>query len=272
MTNLAVFTFSGHDVRVDAEAGAFVAADVCAALGIEDVRHAVQRLDTDERVVVVVHTLGGPQRTSAVTESGLYHLIFMSRKPEAAAFRRWVTGDVLPAIRRTGRYEHKAQPRRVGGIEIGIELENHDHQRAASKTLAGASSGTADVIEKRIGLSLAVSGQRPKDVREMGRVLGFKKRERESAPQVWRTLGVIEAPVYSAMALMVAFGAPVDEAAKHAGQLRDAIGRLRGAFLDAGVDPSMFSSMPREQFDRLLAEHEERKRANERQLSLFPGA
>jgi prophage antirepressor-like protein len=83
----------------------FVAADVCKVLGISKYRDAVARLDDDERGSLVVDTLGGPQKKAAINESGLYSLIFASRKPDAKDFRRWVTHEVLPAIRMTGRYE-----------------------------------------------------------------------------------------------------------------------------------------------------------------------
>lgn len=84
----------------------FVAKDVCDVLGIEKYRDALARLDDDEKgCPVTVDTLGGPQKMSAVNESGLYNFIFLSRKPEAKKFRKWVTSEVLPSIRKTGRYE-----------------------------------------------------------------------------------------------------------------------------------------------------------------------
>ena len=83
----------------------FVAKDVCKVLGISNHKDAVSRLDDDERWGVgITDPLGGTQRMSAVSESGLYHLVFQSRKPEARKFRRWVTGEVLPQIRMTGGY------------------------------------------------------------------------------------------------------------------------------------------------------------------------
>lgn len=97
----------GREVRVRTdERGApwFVAKDVCDVLGIVKYRDAMSRLEEDEGSLVMVDTLGGRQEMAAVSESGLYHLIFMSRKPEAQAFRRWVTREVLPAIRREGFY------------------------------------------------------------------------------------------------------------------------------------------------------------------------
>lgn len=87
----------------------FVVKDVCEALAISNYRDAVAKLDDDERGSVLVDTLGGRQQMTAVNESGLYNLIFQSRKPQAKAFRKWVTGEVLPSIRKTGRYENKPQ-------------------------------------------------------------------------------------------------------------------------------------------------------------------
>lgn len=82
----------------------FVAKDVCDALGINKHRDAVSRLDSDERESVLVDTPGGKQEVSAVSEPGFYKLVLKSRKPEAKAFQRWITHDVLPSIRRQGGY------------------------------------------------------------------------------------------------------------------------------------------------------------------------
>lgn len=83
---------------------AFNAADVCAILDIRNSRDAISRLDDDEKGVGTTYTLGGIQSATYVTESGLYSLVFTSRKPEAKAFKRWITGTVLPALRKTGTY------------------------------------------------------------------------------------------------------------------------------------------------------------------------
>lgn len=82
----------------------FVAADVCRALGIGNASDAVRTLDDDERGIGTIDTLGGHQEAVVVSESGLYALIFKSRKPHAAKFRKWVTAEVLPSIRKTGQY------------------------------------------------------------------------------------------------------------------------------------------------------------------------
>lgn len=82
----------------------FVAKDVCAALGLGNSRQALARLDEDEKGVISTDTPGGEQQMQAVNEPGLYVLVLSSRKPEAKAFKRWVTHEVLPALRRDGGY------------------------------------------------------------------------------------------------------------------------------------------------------------------------
>lgn len=82
----------------------FVAADVCRALEISNSRDAMSRLDADEKGVALTDTLGGKQEVSVVNEPGLYALVLGSRKPEAKAFKRWITHEVIPEIRKHGGY------------------------------------------------------------------------------------------------------------------------------------------------------------------------
>lgn len=82
----------------------FVAADVCKALELEKTNRALSRLDDDEKGAHSVSTPGGRQRMSIISESGLYSLILGSRKPEARAFKRWITHEVIPSIRKHGVY------------------------------------------------------------------------------------------------------------------------------------------------------------------------
>ena len=79
----------------------FVAADVCKALELSNPTVAVSRLDDDERAKF---NLGRQGEGIIVNEAGLYSLILGSRKPEAKVFKRWITHDVIPAIRKTGGY------------------------------------------------------------------------------------------------------------------------------------------------------------------------
>ena len=91
-------------IRVIEEADAlyFIAVDVCNALGID--RSQIRRLDEDEKGVRSIPTRGGPQKMSVITEPGLYALVLSSRKPEAKTFKRWITHEVIPTIRKTGGY------------------------------------------------------------------------------------------------------------------------------------------------------------------------
>lgn len=107
----STFNFGGHAIRVIVRDGApwFVATDVCAALGYANTSKAVgDHLDPDEKGVTTGYTLGGEQRLTIISESGLYALVLRSRKPEARKFAKWVTAEVLPSIRKTGSYAKAA--------------------------------------------------------------------------------------------------------------------------------------------------------------------
>ncbi|MFC3530928.1 BRO family protein [Vogesella facilis] len=102
----AVFSFDSFDVRTldrDGEVW-FVASDVAAALDYTHVPHMTRNLDDDEKGVHIVDTLGGKQELTIINESGLYSAILKSRKPEAKRFKRWVTHEVLPSLRKSGSY------------------------------------------------------------------------------------------------------------------------------------------------------------------------
>lgn len=97
--------FEGTRVRhVMTDEPIWIGRDVCDVIGISKYRDALTQLDEDERVSVVVDTLGGPQRMTGVTEAGLWSLMLISRSPKVKTFKRWLTHDVLPSIRKTGQY------------------------------------------------------------------------------------------------------------------------------------------------------------------------
>jgi prophage antirepressor-like protein len=112
--NLTTFDFNSMAVRVMDREGQpwFVAADVCRVLELVNVTEATRSLDSDELDSVILNSGEQGRKTLIISESGLYALIFKSRKAQAKVFRKWVTSEVLPAIRRTGGY---ALP--VGGGE-----------------------------------------------------------------------------------------------------------------------------------------------------------
>ena len=82
----------------------FVAADVAKVIDVQNIRRNLESLDDDEKGVYNLYTLGGNQNLTTVNESGLYALIIRSHKPEAKAFRKWITSEVIPSIRKTGSY------------------------------------------------------------------------------------------------------------------------------------------------------------------------
>lgn len=106
MENLQVFKYGNNDVRTVEMNGEpwFVLKDVCKALGITKYRDVADRLDADEREPIRVDTLGGAQEMTCINEPGLYNIILRSDKPEAKPFRKWVTAEVLPSIRKYGAY------------------------------------------------------------------------------------------------------------------------------------------------------------------------
>lgn len=106
MNDLQIFTYRDTTLRTIEKDGEiwWVLKDVCNVLGIANPADVATRLDEDEKGIAVVDTLRGKQEMLITNEPGLYKTIFRSAKPEAKDFMRWVTHEVLPALRRTGSY------------------------------------------------------------------------------------------------------------------------------------------------------------------------
>ncbi len=106
MNELQLFNFEGKDVKTIQLNNEiyFVGKDICDALEISNVSDAIKRLDEDEKLVSTLPISGQNREVLLINESGLYSLVLSSRKPEAKRFKRWVTGEVLPSIRKTGNY------------------------------------------------------------------------------------------------------------------------------------------------------------------------
>lgn len=107
MSTITPFDFHGHEVRVvtdDSGEPRWIASDVAKILDHESATKMTRLLDDDEKGVQIVDTPGGRQEMTTITESGLYSAILRSRKPEAKEFKRWVTREVLPSIRKHGAY------------------------------------------------------------------------------------------------------------------------------------------------------------------------
>lgn len=107
MNELQIFNYNGGEVRTVQKDGEpwFVLKDVCTALGISHVKDTANRLENDEvGQTEVIDSIGRTQTATIINESGLYSVILRSDKPEAKPFRKWVTSEVLPSIRKHGAY------------------------------------------------------------------------------------------------------------------------------------------------------------------------
>jgi len=137
MNQLQKFMYSNQEVRSTVINGEpwFVAKDVCDVLELTNSRMAVERLDEDEKGVSSTDTLGGTQNLTIVNESGLYSLILGSRKPEAKQFKRWITHEVIPMIRKTGGYvlpQTMPETLRLLAAEIEKNQEAEAHNQRLS--------------------------------------------------------------------------------------------------------------------------------------------
>lgn len=136
MTALAIFSFEKSQVRTlgTAETPLFVAIDIAKALGFKDQTNAIKlHVDPEDLFKQEIETNGGKQTVNCVNESGLYALIFGSKLESAKRFKRWVTNEVLPAVRRTGRFESTAIARpRITDVQKGI-IMGEVNRRACSQ-------------------------------------------------------------------------------------------------------------------------------------------
>lgn len=111
-TNIIPFIYDESPVRVlmDGEKNPwFVAKDVCNILELGNPTEAIRDLEDDEKGLSKVETIRGPREVNIINEPGLYTLVFRSNKPKAKTFRRWVTHEVLPSLRKTGAYNMPAE-------------------------------------------------------------------------------------------------------------------------------------------------------------------
>jgi prophage antirepressor-like protein len=159
-TQLIPFEFEGQPIRVVTDATGepwFVAADIAQSLDYRMASDMTRFLDEDERGTQTVRTPSGDQEMLVINESGLYSAILKSRKPEAKRFRRWVTREVLPAIRKTGAY--------VGHAIGALPAPTQDRVAAlilignAVAKVPGVKSGiamaaTLDCIQTNTGLTI----------------------------------------------------------------------------------------------------------------------
>lgn len=129
----AVFAFNSTQVRttiIDGEAW-FVASDIAKSLNYRDADKMTRMLDDDEKGTRIVGTPSGDQEMTIISESGMYHAVLKSRKPEAKPFRKWVTAEVLPAIRKTGKYETTIIPAMQSDLQAIVSTISPDGKKKA---------------------------------------------------------------------------------------------------------------------------------------------
>lgn len=176
------FEFNGFVLRgklVNTEP-VFIGADACAALEIRNSRDALSRIDLDDvGITDVIDSLGRTQQMKTVNESGLYQLIFQSRTNGAKAFKKWVTSEVLPQIRKTGSYE-KPKTLEERSLEILGELSARVEQQQRELETARPK---AQAYDEFLGATGLISMKRASDLlTEAGVPIGrnslFKELER----------------------------------------------------------------------------------------------
>lgn len=146
MTDIQIFKNEQFgEVRTIAKDGEpwFVANDICKVLGHTNSRVAVAALDEDEKGVSKVYTLGGEQQMTVVNEAGMYQLVIRSNLPAAKAFKRWITHEVIPTIRRHGAYATETTIESIiadpeSGIKLLQALKAEQERRKEVEAIAEA--------------------------------------------------------------------------------------------------------------------------------------
>ena len=131
MNEITSWNYESSEVRTVQVNGEpwFVLADVCKVLEIKNSRDAAAKLDGDEKGVALTDTLGGKQQMTIINESGLYAVVLRSDKPQAKPFRKWVTSEVLPSIRKHGSYSVQSQFADLSPqLQVLIQMETRQKQ------------------------------------------------------------------------------------------------------------------------------------------------
>lgn len=158
-THIVPFTFETSELRVLDRGGEpwFVLSDVCRILDIQNRDQTSARLDDDEKDTADADTPGGVQRVITINESGLYSVILRSDKPAAKRFKKWVTSEVLPSIRKTGAYAVAPSAREpVPLLALERRLASVEALLARFQR-TGVISGKATIMEYAFQRGVAIS-------------------------------------------------------------------------------------------------------------------
>lgn len=165
MTDIVVHTFKDQQVRTilgsDGEPR-FVLADLCKVLDINNASDVARRLSDSMEGVDLIDTPGGRQKMTVVTEAGMYSVVLRSDKPEAVSFQEWVTGDVLPSIRRTGQYS--LQLKLEGPEPMAYALIEAQKTIEAATARAEAAEAQIEADKPHTTLGKAITGKGQEDL------------------------------------------------------------------------------------------------------------
>lgn len=171
-TAVVPFTYNDTPVRTVIVTGEpwFVLADLCRVLEIANSRDVAARLGDDQKGVDQIDTLGGRQRMTIVNESGMYDVVLRSDKPEAVTFRRWITGTVLPEIRKTGSFN---APTELTEDEIVMRALTIQSRKIE------ALSARVEELEPKATLAdnYLISEGGARLVREIAKIIGWKEKD-----------------------------------------------------------------------------------------------
>lgn len=154
MSDIQVFTYQSNEVRtveLDGEPW-FVLKDVCQILGIADHKVTARRLEEDEVCLTpLTDSIGRKQETTVINESGLYSVILRSDKEEAKPFRKWVTSEVLPTIRKTGGYMVQGMSKELQSIFLlDQRTMKHEERISALENTMTVDSGKQQVLQQTV--------------------------------------------------------------------------------------------------------------------------
>lgn len=190
MSNIVPFKFQDHSITILTDNNGepwFVAKEVADVLGYSEASAMTRTLDEDEKGLQVLQTPGGRQRVITINESGLYAAILGSNRAEAKPFKRWVTREVLPAIRKTGSYTHPKANKPLSRNQVAASILL---LRSAAEDLKLAPSAVLGGYQ-RLELQLGVTGLLPAySVDAPANAAGGSSEETKSAAELLEIHGV----------------------------------------------------------------------------------
>jgi prophage antirepressor-like protein len=185
----------------------FVLNDVADALGFDRGRDAARMLDDDEKGAHIMRTPGGDQELTVINESGLYSLIIKSRKPEAKKFKKWVTAEVLPSIRKTGSYSTASLTSLSSHTVRAVQIGNSKAVNQVQVAVGGKNAAIAYNIKN----CTIQSGKTPGEWRQIAKADGIPAKYRDSGKDVLRIKRPQVACGMSLADQLIAGGASVDD-------------------------------------------------------------